>query len=78
MRERYYKRCEKAYRRIACNLAYMQVLCGRCVESAKRAGDLTLKRQLVNLGKKCAELEAKAVEFRDCSVANAKDKGVEG
>lgn len=74
MRERYYKMCEEEYQRIACNLGYMQALCARNVASAKRAGDLTLKRQLINLGKKMRDLEAKAVVCRDYSAVNAKEE----
>ena len=74
MRERYYRTCEKAYKRIACNLGYMQVLTERSVEAAKRAGDLSMKRQLINLGKKMTSLEDKAVECQFYSEANAREE----
>lgn len=71
---RNYKKIAEGYKRIACNLAYMQVLCERNVEAAKRAGDLALKRQLINLGKKMKAIEDKAVECQFYSEANAREE----
>ena len=54
---RNYKKVAEHYKRIICNLEMMQVLADKSAGVAKDGvGDLGLRRQLVNVGKKCAEL----------------------
>lgn len=54
---RNYKKVAEHYKRIICNLEMMQVLADKSAGVAKDGvGDLGLRRQLVNVGKKCADL----------------------
>ena len=54
---RNYKKVAEHYKRIICNLEMMQVLADKSAGVAKDGvGDLGLRRQMVTVGKKCAEL----------------------
>ena len=76
---RNYKQIAEHYKRIICNLEMMQVLADKSAGVAKDGvGDLLLRRQLVNVGKKCAELaRVTRISWVYCC-DNAKDEGVEG
>ena len=76
---RNYKKVAEHYKRIICNLEMMQVLADKSAGVAKDGvGDLLLRRQLVNVGKKCAELaRVTRISWVYCC-DNAKDEGVEG
>lgn len=76
---RNYKRIAEDYKRIVCNLEMMQVLCDKSAGVAKDGvGDLLLRRQFVNLGKKCAEMARVTRISWEYACSNAKDEGVEG
>ena len=74
-----YKKIAEHYKRIICNLEMMQVLADKSAGVAKDGvGDLLLRRQLVNVGKKCADLaRVTRISWVYCC-DNAKDEGVEG
>ena len=74
-----YKKIAEHYKRIVCNLEMMQVLADKSAGVAKDGvGDLLLRRQLVNVGKKCAELARTMRISWEYACANAKGEGVEG